>query len=161
MAAMGLHGTAGTRGEESELSIIHGVERQPLVSQVERLIAALRYIGSPIADEDEAAIQLAMGQDDQAGMNAGTAVIYSGADDLPPTFCVADGVGATCPCGNLDPSGGCTNSTGSGARLIASGSTSVSKDNLVFSTIGIRTLHSALLSVTPGQEYADPIDLVI
>ena len=24
-----------------------------------------------------------------------------------------------------------------------------------------RTLHSALLSVTPGQEYADPIDLVI
>jgi|688.fasta_scaffold53954_4 hypothetical protein len=37
------------------------------------------------------------------------------------------------PCGNDDPSGGCANSTGAGARLSPSGTTSVAADNLILS----------------------------
>ncbi len=39
--------------------------------------------------------------------------------------------GASCPCGNDDPSGGCKNSSGFGARLTGAGSTSVAADDLV------------------------------
>lgn len=38
------------------------------------------------------------------------------------------------PCGNADPLGGCRNSTGLGARLTASGTSSVSRDDLVLTT---------------------------
>lgn len=39
--------------------------------------------------------------------------------------------GVTCPCSNPDPTAGCANSTGSGALLDGSGTTSISNDDLV------------------------------
>ena len=47
-------------------------------------------------------------------------------------YCFGDGSGAACPCANEDPSGeaGCTNSTGRGARLTATGAPSVAGDTV-------------------------------
>lgn len=46
-------------------------------------------------------------------------------------FCLGDATGSYCPCGNFGtPGGGCANDTGTGARLSASGSNSVSADDL-------------------------------
>ncbi len=59
----------------------------------------------------------------------------------PPTwvpYCFGDGSGTACPCGNGASTGqGCANSTGSGASLTASGSTSISAADLVLSGSGL------------------------
>jgi len=56
-------------------------------------------------------------------------------DPLAPSgTCFGDGSGAACPCGNTAPAGariGCLNSLGLGARLVATGTASVSGDTLV------------------------------
>ncbi|MCP3914504.1 MAG: hypothetical protein GY711_02980 [bacterium] len=41
------------------------------------------------------------------------------------------------PCGNHDPDAGCANSTGSGAELVGTGSSSVTADDLVLTTSGL------------------------
>jgi hypothetical protein len=50
------------------------------------------------------------------------------ADDPGSKFCF----GVDCPCGNDDPTGGCVNSSGHGAQLDASGTSSVTADDAVF-----------------------------
>lgn len=45
--------------------------------------------------------------------------------------------GVTCPCGNVDPQGGCANSSGFGARLTGAGSTSVASDDLVITAYSL------------------------
>ncbi len=51
-------------------------------------------------------------------------------------YCYGDGSGTACPCGNADVAhpafGGCSNVTGRGARLVASGTPSVMTDTLRF-----------------------------
>jgi hypothetical protein len=48
-------------------------------------------------------------------------------------FCLGDGTGPSCPCGNFGASGeGCTNSTGSGALLFTFGTNSIGNDDLGF-----------------------------
>jgi endonuclease I len=55
-------------------------------------------------------------------------------------FCFGDGSGASCPCNNFGAQdAGCANSTGAGATLSASGSVSLSTDDLSFSVTGLPT----------------------
>lgn len=84
------------------------------------------------------------------------AVVY----DLPVSYsvlCRGDGSGTPCPCSNPGSSDeGCRNSTGAGARLIASGSASTSLANLVLSTTQLRpnqfgTYLQGSLGVNGGQ----------
>ena len=53
--------------------------------------------------------------------------------------CPGDGTGTACPCGNHGGADtGCVNSTGAGARMIASGSASVTAGDLVLATTQLR-----------------------
>lgn len=68
------------------------------------------------------------------------------------TYC--PGVG--CPCGNDDAAAGCGNhgadgSPASGARLVASGSASVSADDLVLTLEGVQPLQFGIIYTGPGQ----------
>ena len=56
-----------------------------------------------------------------------------GSSELGTSYCF----GAGCPCGNDDAAAGCANDTGSGATLGASGSTSISADDLVLKAAGL------------------------
>jgi hypothetical protein len=63
-------------------------------------------------------------------------------------YCACDGSGGAPPC--INPGGadaGCANSTGLGARLVASGGASVSADDLAFTADQLPALRPALLFV--------------
>lgn len=62
----------------------------------------------------------------------GTDCAQEACDCLVFPYCFGDGSGTPCPCGNTGGTGqGCANSTGAGALLTASGTTSVSAGDLV------------------------------
>lgn len=72
-------------------------------------------------------------------------------DDVAPSGCV------DCPCGNTAPSmsqGGCLNSAGRSARLLAFGSSSVSQDDL---RMGVRGANGNVLSILLSGDQALPI----
>ena len=48
-----------------EMPIIKGVERQPFVSQTERLIDAMQFAGNPFSTEDESSLRAAIRLDAQ------------------------------------------------------------------------------------------------
>jgi len=56
------------------------------------------------------------------------AILGSGSSSA---FCLGDGGGTPCPCGNNSTSGGCANGTGSGGLLSATGQASLATDTLV------------------------------
>jgi hypothetical protein len=87
---------------------------------------------------------------------------FAGATDLlystgrrisvPPSlgtlYCFGDGAGTPCPCGNesaANTGAGCANSTGLGALLTASGSTSLTADDLVLLARNLPPSRGALL----------------
>jgi hypothetical protein len=70
-------------------------------------------------------------EDNNGAAFAGAAYVFDVVPE-PSAFCF----GGACPCGNDSASTGCVNSTGSGALLDVSGSTSVSADDLVLTTSG-------------------------
>jgi hypothetical protein len=82
----------------------------------------------------------------------GHVVLFGGSDNGSPVFndtwwlnvpvgccvpyCLGDGSGTACPCGNSSPGGvpaGCLNSMGVGGKLLTSGQASLSNDTLVLS----------------------------
>jgi hypothetical protein len=81
------------------------------------------------------------------------------------TFCVGDGTGTACPCGNNSPVGqgrGCVHSSGSGARLVASGVPSLASDTLVLTgtsqppgTLGLYFQGAAVLGGGNGVAFGD------
>ena len=89
---------------------------------------ALDTLYKPIFDCNgtgvEDAIDIVLGTSPDGNMNG----IPDECELLTTQYCFC-GTGA--PCGNIDPNAGCANSTGQGALLSASGSSSVSADNLV------------------------------
>jgi hypothetical protein len=84
------------------------------------------------------------------GNDSGSVLMISSLNLLGTPLCFGDASGANCPCGNFGSSGnGCSNSTGEGANLQASGSARVFKDDLqLFST------HSA--AGVPALLFAGP-----
>jgi hypothetical protein len=54
------------------------------------------------------------------------------------------------PCGNDDPNAGCKNSTGVGAQLTPSGSTSVAADDLVLTATALPTNKQLILMMSAG-----------
>lgn len=96
----------------------------------DRLFDDCNCNGVPDADD------LAQGTSTDANSNA----IPDECEDLGTPFCL--GVG--CPCGNDDPAAGCVNSTGSGAGLVAVGSTSVAADDMLLVASGCPPGNSGL-----------------
>jgi hypothetical protein len=90
---------------------------------------------------------------------------------MPYSFCPGDGSGTACPCANSSALGagqGCLNSTGSGARLTATGQFSVTNDTLVLSCNGLPGTSSVLFfqgtiqaGGGPGAPFGDGLRCVI
>jgi Tol biopolymer transport system component len=78
--------------------------------------------------------------------------------DLPLSFCLGDGSGAACPCGNSGAVGhGCENSAASGGALLtATGASSLSADTLVLHSSG--ELPSALSIFLQGGDAVPPVN---
>lgn len=66
-----------------------------------------------------------------------------------PDTVAAECFGTACPCGNDDPSAGCTNSTGAGALLSFTGTGSVAHDHLVLTASGLPPNAIGLVFVGP------------
>jgi hypothetical protein len=81
-----------------------------------------------------------------AGNDSGSAMMMSAVSHLGTPMCLGDGSGNGCPCGNIstEPEG-CTNSTGGGALLTASGSASASADDLMLHVSGAAPNKPSLL----------------
>jgi hypothetical protein len=70
------------------------------------------------------------------------------------TLCAGDGSGHACPCANEGAAGtGCLNSTGNGALLGASGTTSVSADSFVLQGSGMPATATALYVQSAGIDH--------
>ncbi len=62
------------------------------------------------------------------------------------SFCLGDGTGPFCPCGNFGGTGqGCQNSSGIGATLTSTGTASIGADDLGFNGVGLPTNKPTLL----------------
>jgi hypothetical protein len=90
---------------------------------------------------------------DGGASDTGSLVVYSIHSLLGTSYCLGDGSGMICPCGNLSfAGGGCANSSMAGALLSASGSASVSTDDLTLSVTGAIPGQAALLFVGTLQQ---------
>ncbi|MCA8981456.1 MAG: hypothetical protein H6831_01915 [Planctomycetes bacterium] len=77
---------------------------------------------------------------DNGVVDSGAAWLFStSTEPVGISLCLGDGSGADCPCDNFGNAGeGCANSTGSGAKLIASGDAVVGADSLQLVVLGAR-----------------------
>ena len=66
------------------------------------------------------------------------------------SFCFCN-TAAPAPCGNFYPPGGCWNSIGAGAIMTASGTTSVSADDLLLTTVQMPPNRPGLLIMSPNS----------
>ena len=91
-----------------------------------------------LADRDgDGARELVLGfpGDTSQGLPAGSVRVVSTRPTTASPTCV--GAALPCPCGNVDPVGGCANSSGVGARLLAMGSASRSLDTMSLLAFGL------------------------
>ncbi len=133
-------------------------ERRPSGwAQVAKLTASDGSIsdifGRSVALQGELALVGATGDDDSdssdIGCNSGAAYLFQ----MPfavETCCWGD----VCPCGNDDPARGCDNSTGFGAELGASGSTSYTADDLVLHVTHLPLNQFSIMYMGVGQTSA-------
>jgi len=86
--------------------------------------------------------------DDGGGNDAGLVRAFSEHSLLGQALCFGDGTGTVCPCGNFGGLGeGCANSGGAGGVLEATGTPSVTQDDIRVFATGLRPGQSALLFV--------------
>lgn len=79
--------------------------------------------------------------------------VFRRRDLLSSSYCHGYGGSGACPCGNASAAGsgeGCRNSTGSGALVLADGSSSVGRDDLVLRASQLPAARSALLFAGTG-----------
>lgn len=86
-------------------------------------------------------LAIAANQDDPGGTNSGAVTVFAGRMfDTAIEYCAGDGVAITCPCGNASEPGrmqGCSNSTGIGGMLRASGVASAASESLMLEVSGL------------------------
>lgn len=131
------------------LSVIHGDER------LARFAARL----APMGDLDrDGAGELLCGAPFHGGSTSsapgpGAVFVYSTDFSAFEPYCFADGSGAGCPCGNLDPDGGCANSSNSGARIVTGGTASISADHLQITVVDCPKMVSGIvfMGTAPNQ----------
>lgn len=96
-------------------------------------------LGSALA-ADEDLVVVGIPRADNGVVDSGSAWLFSTSTaPVGIAICLGDGSGFACPCGNDGNLGeGCANSTGAGARLIASGQAVVGADSLQLVALGAR-----------------------
>jgi len=111
------------------------------------------YRLTTMADRDgDGARELVVGYPGRVGnfgAITGSVRVYSTHPSTAVQTCV--GPALPCPCGNTDAVGGCTNSSGQGARLLAMGSASQSSDTLNLLAFGMPTFKFGLGFVGPAS----------
>jgi hypothetical protein len=96
----------------------------------------------------EDSVDIATGASSDTNLNG----IPDECEDDVATICRCPALSA--PCDNPDPSAGCTNSTGFGGLLSASGTTSVSADNLVLTASNLPTAKIGLMYMGTQPAFA-------
>ena len=92
--------------------------------------AADTAIGAPIANT--------------GGTDSGLVRVLSGAAPQTSSYCFATS-NLPCPCANQDDNGGCAHAFGKGARLFATGSNSLSANDLQFAVVDLPPFTTSLL----------------
>jgi hypothetical protein len=124
--------------------------------------------GGPLADSDHFGNALAaLGDQDgdgrpdfavgaegtsDGGPSKGAAWVLFFEDPTPPPTEYCFGTG--CPCGNDAAGTGCVNSSGAGAKMSASGSTSVAADDLVLTVSGVPSGKNGIVYMGGGPNAA-------
>lgn len=116
--------------------------------------------GSQLAVDDPGTAVFLVYQRSGAGGSSETVFTRGTVEHLPATvgtiFCLGDGTGAACPCDNRsarDTGEGCRNSSGRGALLVASGSASVSANDLQLVVHGLPVPSTAILGCSGAPMY--------
>jgi hypothetical protein len=82
----------------------------------------------------------------ELGVGAGAAYVFHVSSSVTDY-----GFGVGCPCNNDDPGAGCRNATGSGASLIATGSTGVTADDLVLTVESVQGHSFGMIYMGPDE----------
>lgn len=124
-------------------------------------VDALDILGAPLFDCNGNGVEDAIDISNGTSWDINGNGIPDECELLTRPFCTCAAPAAPAPCGNFYAPGGCQNSTGVGAILSASGTTSVANDNLVLTTTQMPLnrlgLMMASLNTTVGTPFFDGI----
>ncbi len=88
----------------------------------------------------------------------GAVFVYSTDFSAFETYCFGDGSGAGCPCGNLDLDGGCSNSSGQGARIVTGGTASISANHLQITVVDCPKMSSGIVFMGAAPDQLPLVD---